>query len=159
MCSYNRLISQVSRVFTNSPADLGSIPCRVIPKTFKMVLDTALLNTQQYKIRIKGKVEQSREKSCALPYTKCSSYLKGILLVALDYGRHLTYAQFHLLTVLDNVFCNTSGDVCLIRFAIENIQFIFPEQYITLMCFFIIKYALSRKFPNCSETSPISRKW
>ena len=35
----------------------------------KMVLDTSLLNTQQYKVRIKGKVEQSRERSSALPYT------------------------------------------------------------------------------------------
>ena len=26
----------------------------VIPKTLKMVLDTSLLNTQQYKVRIKG---------------------------------------------------------------------------------------------------------
>ena len=35
----------------------------------KMVLDTSLLNTQYYKVRIKGKVEQSRERSSALPYT------------------------------------------------------------------------------------------
>ena len=34
-----------------------------------MILDTSLLNTQQYKLRIEGKVEQSREKSSALPYT------------------------------------------------------------------------------------------
>ena len=34
----------------------------------KMVLDTFLLNTQQYKLRIKGKVQQSRERSSALPY-------------------------------------------------------------------------------------------
>ena len=34
-----------------------------------MVLDTSLLNTQHYKVRIKGKVEQSKEKSSALPYT------------------------------------------------------------------------------------------
>ena len=46
-----------------------SIPGRVIPKTLKMVTDTALLNTQQYKVHIKGKVEQSRERSSALPYT------------------------------------------------------------------------------------------
>ena len=39
------------------------------PKTLKMVFDTSLLNTQQYKVRIKGKVEQSRERSSALPYT------------------------------------------------------------------------------------------
>ncbi len=42
----------VGRVFANGPGDLGSIPVRVIPKTFKMVLDTSLLNTQQYKVRI-----------------------------------------------------------------------------------------------------------
>ena len=57
------------RVFANRPGDLGSIPGRVIPKTQKMVLDTSLHNTQQYKVHIKGKVEQSREKSSALPYT------------------------------------------------------------------------------------------
>ena len=62
------LIGQMGWVFANGPGDLGSIPGRVIPKTRKMVLDTALLNTQQYKVRIKGKVEQSRERSSALPY-------------------------------------------------------------------------------------------
>ena len=35
-------------------------PGRVIPKTQKMVLDADLLCTQHYKVRIKGKVEQSR---------------------------------------------------------------------------------------------------
>ena len=49
-------------VFANGPGDLDSITGRVIPKTLKMVLNTSLLNTQQYKVRIKGKVEQSREK-------------------------------------------------------------------------------------------------
>ena len=34
-----------------------------------MVLDTSLFNIQQYKVRIVGKVDQSREKSSALPYT------------------------------------------------------------------------------------------
>ena len=43
----------VGRVFTNGLGDLGSIPGCVIPKTLKMELD----NTQQYKVRIKGKVE------------------------------------------------------------------------------------------------------
>ena len=45
-------------------AYLGPIPGWVFPKTQKMVLDSALLNTQHYKVRIKGKVEQSRERSC-----------------------------------------------------------------------------------------------
>ena len=49
--------------------DLGSIAVRMVPKTLKMVLDTSLHNTQQYKVRIKGKVEQSRERSSTLSYT------------------------------------------------------------------------------------------
>ena len=56
-------------VFANGPRDLGSIPGRVIPKTFKMVLDNRLLNTQQYKACIKGEEEQSWKRSSALPYT------------------------------------------------------------------------------------------
>ena len=48
---------------------LGSIPRSSHTKDSKMVLDASLLNTQQYKVRIKGKVEQSRERSSTLPYT------------------------------------------------------------------------------------------
>ena len=59
----------MSRVFANGPGDQGSIPGRVIPKTLKMILDTSLLNTQHDKVRIKGKVERSREESGALSYT------------------------------------------------------------------------------------------
>ena len=66
---YNRLIGLVGRVFAHGPGEQGSIPGRVIPKTLKMVHDAFLLNAQQHKVRIKGKVEQSRGKSCALPYT------------------------------------------------------------------------------------------
>ena len=42
-------------------------PGRVIPKTQKIVLDTFLLNTQYYKVRIKGKLKQSKERSSVLP--------------------------------------------------------------------------------------------
>ena len=61
-------IGLISRVFANGPGELGSILGCVIPKTLKMVFDTSLLNTQQYKVEIKGKVEQSMERSSALPY-------------------------------------------------------------------------------------------
>ena len=64
-----RLIGQVCWVFANGPGDLGSIQGRVIPKTLKVVFNTSLLSTKQYKVRIKGKVEQSRERSIAPPYT------------------------------------------------------------------------------------------
>ena len=99
------LICLVGRVFANGLGDLGSIPGRVIPKTLKMVLDTSLLNTQQYKVRIESKVEHSRERSSALPTPQCSSYWKGSLLVTLDYGRQLLYlcrlvkTPFHQVTL------------------------------------------------------------
>ena len=64
-----QFIGLMGRVFADDPGDRGSIPGRVIPKTLKMVLDTSLLNTQQYKVCIKGKMEQSRERNSALAYT------------------------------------------------------------------------------------------
>ena len=57
------------RMFTNGLGDLGSISGRVIPKTQKMVLDAPLFNTQHYKVHVKSKVEQSRERNSALLYT------------------------------------------------------------------------------------------
>ena len=51
----------MSRVFANGPGDWGSILGRVMPKTQKMALIASLLKTQHYKVRIKGKMEQSRE--------------------------------------------------------------------------------------------------
>ena len=68
------VIGRVGRESANGPGGRGSIPGRVIPKTLKMVLDTSLLNTQHYKVRIKSKVEQSRERSSASPTPWCSSY-------------------------------------------------------------------------------------
>ena len=41
-----------------------------------MIRDAVLLNSQHYKVRIKGKVEQSREKSSALPYTHVQLLMK-----------------------------------------------------------------------------------
>ena len=56
----------MSRVFANDPEDRGSIPGHT--KDAKMVFDDALFNTQHFKVRTKGKVEQSREWSSTLPY-------------------------------------------------------------------------------------------
>ena len=56
------------RESANCPVDVGSILGRVIPKTSKMVFDTSLLNTQHYKVRIMGKVEQFRENSTAFSH-------------------------------------------------------------------------------------------
>ena len=67
--SYDMLYLYLHTLFANCPEDLGSISGRVIPNTLKIVLDTTLHNTQRYKIRFKGKVEQSKERSSALHYT------------------------------------------------------------------------------------------
>ena len=59
----NSIFILVGRVFTISPGDRGSILGRVIQKTQKMVLDAAWLNNKHYKVRIKGKVKQCKERS------------------------------------------------------------------------------------------------
>ena len=66
---YYQAIGLMRRVFANVSEDQGSILGRVIPKTQKMVLDSALLKTQYFKVMIKGKVEKSREWRSALPDT------------------------------------------------------------------------------------------
>ena len=94
----NKFAGQWWNYLFYAPGDLGSIPGRVILKTLKMVFDTSLLNTQQYKLRFKGKVIQSWEKS--------SSYWKGSLLVALDYSRQI-YLLIYLFSSSFTFFENT----------------------------------------------------
>ena len=62
----------MSRVFVNGQGDRGSIPGRVILKTQKIVLGATLLNTQHYKVRIKGR---SNPGNGVVPssITRCSS--------------------------------------------------------------------------------------
>ena len=61
-------------------------------KKKKRVLDTFLLNTQHYKVGIKGKVKQSRKKKLRPSFTpQCSSYWKRSLRVTLDYSRLCMY--------------------------------------------------------------------
>ena len=45
----------------NGPGDRGSIVGQDIRRTQTMVLDTSFLNTQHYKVSMKGKVEKSME--------------------------------------------------------------------------------------------------
>ena len=76
MKNVNRELRLIGPVFPYIPGDMGSISGHVIPKTLKMVLDISLLKTQQYNVSIKGKVEQSRERSCTLPITSVLGLLK-----------------------------------------------------------------------------------
>ena len=56
------------KVFADGPGDLGSIQVESYQRLKKWYLTAFLLNTQYYKVRIKGKMEQSRERSSYLPY-------------------------------------------------------------------------------------------
>ena len=60
-------------------------------KDFKNGTDTSLLNTQQYKVRIKGKVERSREMSSALLYISMQQLLERV---------PLAHSRLRLLTLL-----------------------------------------------------------
>ena len=62
-----RPIVLMGRLFANGLGDRGSISGRVIPKTQKIVLDTSLLNTKHYKVRVKNKGELSRERNSTPP--------------------------------------------------------------------------------------------
>ena len=75
-----------------------------------MVLDASLLSTQHYKVRIKGKVEQSRKGVAPSPTHWCSSYRKGSLRFTLDYGRQLyLYIDIHgALNKIPDFFCTAS---------------------------------------------------
>ena len=86
-------ISLVGRVFANDLGDPGSIPGRVKTRTLKMVLATSLLNTQQYKVGIKGKWSNSRKGVAPSPTPRCSSYWKGNLMVTFDYDRQQQHSM------------------------------------------------------------------
>ena len=59
--------------------DRDSIPGQVITNTQKIVLYTTLLNTQHYKVRIKGKAKQSKEWSSSYSQgTNFTSVLPGL---------------------------------------------------------------------------------
>ena len=67
-------IGPMSRMFTNGPGDRGSIPGGVIPKTQKMVLNATLLNTQHYKVGIKGKWSNTGNGLAPSPKPLCCNY-------------------------------------------------------------------------------------
>ena len=71
---YNNQLSNGAQIIENwaLSGNQGSIPCQIIPKTQKMVLETYLLNTQYYKVWIKL---SNPEKGVVFsPKLWCSSY-------------------------------------------------------------------------------------
>ena len=87
---YYRWTISFFSVFTN-PMFLSTNSLSIV-----CTFDASLLNTQHYKVQIKGQVEQSREGVAPSPTPWCSSYRKGSLRVTLDYGRQLYLLTSHI---------------------------------------------------------------
>ena len=85
----------MGRVSTNDLGDHGSIQGRVIPKT--KILDTSLLNTifQHFKVRIKGKGDNSREEVAPSQTPRCSSYRKWFFSVT-----YFTYFYVYIFKII-----------------------------------------------------------
>ena len=96
-CSIYRAIGLMSRVFANDLGDRCSIPGRVIPKTQKLVVDTALFITQHYKVRVKW--SNPGNGVVLSPTPQCSSYRKKSLRVTLDF----TYSSISLLIDFNDI--------------------------------------------------------
>ena len=105
-------------------------------------LDASLLNTQHYKVRIKGKVEQSREGVAPSPTPWCCSYRKGSLRVTLDYGCQLyLYINYRYhVKGLSVVMTNMQDcDSRVSKFEIQSRNYIhfllnIPGKVLTLYC-------------------------
>ena len=87
-------------MFANDPGERGSIPRRVIPKTQKMVLDASLLNSQHFKVRIKGKQSNIEEEAASFCTPCCGCSWKVSLRIALDYCQttYFTYIYIYIYT-------------------------------------------------------------
>ena len=72
----------------------GLYPRSCHTKDFKIVLDTSLLNAQQYKVRIKGKVEQSRERSSTSLHLGVVAIEKGAFCLLSTTVADFTYLLF-----------------------------------------------------------------
>ena len=113
----------MGKVFANGSGDIGSVSGRVIPKTFKMVLDTSLHNTQHFKVLSRVKWGNLGRRVAPSSTPQCSSYWKWSFLLALDYGRQLF---FFIFTEIQTVTVTGNGLDSLVSFiepvTIHNIR-------------------------------------
>ena len=80
-------------IFVIGPGDLGSITGRVIPKTLKWYLIPPCLTLSNIRYVSRVKLTSRGKGVAPSPTVRCSSYWKGSLLVALDYGRQLYFTN------------------------------------------------------------------
>ena len=124
-----------------------------------MELDTTLLNTQHYKVRFKGKVEQSREWSSALPYTlvqqlskrEPSGHPRLQSLTLLTY----TIQQYHTLNyLLSYIYCM---NLMVSTTKFEHCSYWKQVLHCHIFYFYFLRSFRARKlnltFPNSSSTA------
>ena len=100
-----RLIGLVSRVFTNGQGGQGSIPGRVIPKTFKkwyLMPPCLTLSIIRYVSRVKWSNPRKGVAPSLIP--QCSSYWKGSFWVTLDSTRQLYLLIFRQQDIIQASF-------------------------------------------------------
>ena len=103
-----RPIGQVGKMFTKGLWGRGSIPGWVIQKTQKMVLDTSLLNTQDYKVLFKSKVEQYGVEA----YEKGAFGLLSTSVANFTYTHTHTHTHTHSMVKMVELFRCRSEILC-----------------------------------------------
>ena len=129
----NQLIVLVSRVFTNCPRRPGFNPRSRHTKDFKMVFDTSLLNTQQYKVHIKVKWSNPGKGVVPSPTPRCSRYWKGSLQVAnFTFYLYISQSKKTQWTVV-MLFCQVMIHNCL-----ANVHWVFFLCVTNLLTLYVI---------------------
>ena len=98
----DQVIGLMSRGSTNRSGDLGSIPCWVILKTQKMVLEATLLNTQHIRQESRVKWRNPENGGEPSPIPRCCSYWKRSLQVTLDWERVWLWQKIQQLARVTN---------------------------------------------------------
>ena len=93
-------------VFASGPRDRGSILGRVTLKTQKMLLETSMLNTQHYKLQIKGKWSNPNKEVPPKPTPWCGNYWKGSLRSPSTTVGQLIYIYIILISLISP--CNSN---------------------------------------------------
>ena len=86
-------------VFLNCPGDRDSISNRFIPNIQKIILNTSLLNSQPYQVRIKSKWSKPGKGVMLSPTFWCCTYWKGTIgggSSSISVGKQLVYIYIYI---------------------------------------------------------------
>ena len=154
MCEYLYIYIYICKylcvciVFANGPEDQGSIPGRVIPKTLKMVLDTSMLNTQHYKVRIKGKVAIEKGAFWS-PSTTVTNFIFYLL--------YLCIYIYTFMCVCACIYINPTNHIS-IYVCIQGCTYICLCIYVCICGYTCVIYSKEFSFPTLQASSTSSKR-